>query len=304
MQPLLLVSYGAPEQHEEVVPFLNNLFAGKDVPVERIVAATQKYEQLSVKTGHYSPLNAECRKLIDGIKRIQPELPVYWGNLYWHPLLVDTVAEMAKDGVERALCFATSAFDSPSGNQRYADALESARQATGANAPILEKLPLPFEHPLFIKAQTDCLLETLAWYHLNHLTDTPASYILFSAHSIPIADAARSHYVEQLQMSCRSIIEKSGTSIPWELVYQSRSGPASHWLGPDIRERISELAAEGVGSVIVLPLGFFCENRETEYDLDIEVGEHCAKLGLSLFRAKAVGAMPKICHMILALARR
>jgi ferrochelatase len=211
---------------------------------------------------------------------------------------------MAKDGVERALCFATSAFDSPTGNQRYADALESAREATGAQAPILEKLPLPFEHPLFIEAQTDHLLETLAWHSLHHLSGTPVSHILFSAHSIPIEDAARSHYVEQLQTTCRSVIEKSGTAIPWELVYQSRSGPASHWLGPDIMERISELAAQGIKSVIVSPLGFFCENRETEYDLDIEVGEHCEKLGLSFYRAKAVGAMPKICRLILALARQ
>ena len=303
MQPLLLVSYGAPDRHDEVVPFLNNLFAGKEVPVERIAAAAQKYEQVAVKTGRCSPLNAECRKLIDGIKRIHPDLPVYWGNLYWHPLLVDTVAAMAKDGVERALCFATSAFDSPAGNQRYADALESAREAIGVQAPILEKLPLPFDHPLFIEAQTDRLLETLAWHHLHHLSGTPVSHILFSAHSIPIEDAARSHYVEQLQTTCRSVIEKSGTAIPWELVYQSRSGPAEHWLGPDIKERIGKLAAEGrIESVIVSPIGFFCENMETEYDLDVEVGECCAQLGLSFYRTKAVGAMPQICRLIVELA--
>ena len=365
MQALLLVSYGAPERQEEVVPFLNNLFAGKNVPTERIATAVQKYEKFAAKTGHYSPLNSECRKLIEGIRQEWQRnhhnpLPVYWGNLFGQPLLVDTIAQMTQDGIKRAACFATSAFDSPSGNKRYADALESARKTVGVNAPILEKLPLSFEHPLFIEAQAERLLEST-----NILAGTPARMgtykntgnhpcpstggelgcfaaqkegcftpflrsksfnsppvegcpkgrvvsecifrgcrILFSAHSIPLVDAAQSHYVEQLQSTCRLIIEKSGMAFPWELVYQSRSGPAEHWLGPDIKERIGTLAAEGlVRSVIVSPIGFFCENMETENDLDIEVGECCAELGIALYRSKAVGAMPPICRMIVELIR-
>ena len=309
MQPLLLVSYGAPERQKDVVPFLNNLFAGKNVPAERIAAAVQKYERFAARTGHYSPLNSECRKLIAGLQQEwqrmgQDPPPIYWGNLFWHPLLTDTVAEMARDGIKRAVCFVTSAFDSPSGNQRYADALEVARQTVGTNAPILEKLPLPFDHPLFIEAQAERLLKTLTLTLSQRergqadLTNTPA-HILFSAHSIPLADAARCRYVEQLQSTCRAVIEKSGTAIPWELVYQSRSGAPEHWLGPDIKERIRELATAGrYRSVIVSPIGFFCENMETEYDLDVEVGECCTELGLSYFRSKAVGAMPTICRLI------
>jgi len=336
MQPLLLISYGSPDQQEDVVPFLNNLFVGKNVPAERIAMAAQKYVRYAATTGHYSPLNSECRKLIGGIRRewhlhhnepppvnteadaefrtghsLPPDpVRVYWGNLFWHPLLTETVAEMARDGVTSAACFATSAFDSPTGNQRYADALVTARQAVGETAPILEKLPLPFNHPLFLEAQTDRLLETLAWHHLEQTaadahgkmchSDT---VILFSAHSIPLADAARCHYVEQLQWTCRKVIEKSGTSLPWELVYQSRSGPAEHWLGPDIKERLRALAGQ-CSSVIVSPIGFFCENMETEYDLDVEVGECCAELGLSFFRSTAVGATPKICRMIVELVER
>ena len=286
--PLLLLSYGSPERQEDVVPFLHNLFAGRNVTDERIAAASQKYERYAAKTGHYSPLNTECRKLIEGIQQIAPNLPIYWGNLFWHPLLADTVAEMAWDGVKHAVCFATSAFDSPSGNQRYADALVNPLVK-------IEKLPLPFEHPLFIEAQVERLLATC-------LCGTPAPRILFTAHSISLADAAQTDYVEQLQSTCRAVINKSGLSVPWELVYQSRSGQPENWLGPDIKGRIRELAAEGhCQSVIVSPIGFFCENMETEYDLDIEVGKCCKELGLSYYRAKAVGAMPKICRMIVEL---
>ena len=309
MQPLLLISYGAPEQQDDVVPFLNNLFAGQTVPVERRTAAVQKYNRYAAKTGHLSPLNAECRRLREGIlyewsPRHSEPLPIYWGNLFGHPLLTDIVAAMARDGVGRATCFATSVFDSPAGNQRYVDALETARKAIGASAPILEKLPLPFDHPLFLEAQTDRLLEALAWHHLEEASRTDnrqTAVVLFSAHSIPLVDAARCPYVCQLQATCQKVIEKSGIWLPWELVYQSRSGQPERWLGPDIKERIRELAAEGCRSVIVSPIGFFCENMETEYDLDVEVGEECAELGLSFFRSRAVGALPKICRMIVEL---
>jgi ferrochelatase len=312
MQPLLLVSYGAPEQQDDVVPFLNNLFAGQTVPAERMAAAVQKYERYAAKTGHYSPLNSECRRLKEGIShewslRHSEPLPIYWGNLFWHPLLTDTVAAMARDGVGRATCFATSVFDSPAGNQRYADALEAARNAIGASSPILEKLPLSFDHPLFLEAQTDRLLEALAWHHLEEssiggTTDNRRHVVLFSAHSIPLVDGCS--YVRQLQATCQKVIEKSGTQLPWELVYQSRSGPPERWLGPDIKERIRELATEGYRSIVVSPIGFFCENMETEYDLDVEVGEECAELGLSFFRSRAVGALPKICRMIVELVER
>ena len=290
--PLLILSYGAPQRHEDVLPFLHNLFAGKNVPEQRIADAVQKYERFAEKTGRYSPLNEECRNLVEGIRQIDSGRPIYWGNLFWHPLLTDTVAKMRQDGIEQAVCFATSAFDSPAGNQRYADAL---MKAMDANLPlIIEKVPLPFAEPLFIESQADRLLEI-------PFANMPAPYLLFSAHSIPLADAARSHYVEQLQFSCRAVIERLGIDIPWELLYQSRSGLPTNWLGPDIKERIGQLATQKrYQSIIVSPIGFFCENMETQYDLDIEVSECCATLGLSYHRAQAVGALPKICQMIAA----
>ena len=309
--PLLLLSYGAPERPEDVVPFLHNILSGKDVADARITAAAQKYNRFAERTGYYSPLNAECRKLILGIRQIMPELTIYWGNLFWHPLLTDTVAEMSRDGVEHAFCFVTSAFDSPSGNLRYADALS---KASGANPPIkIEKMPLPFEHPLFIEAQTERLLEAIkqAGQRQHSITRgitrggmlPSRAYILFSAHSIPLVDSSRSHYVEQLQSVCRSVIKEAvktmGHEIPWELVYQSRSGASEHWLGPNIEERVGDLAKrEHIESIIVSPIGFFCENMETEYDLDIDIGEWCSALGCDYHRAKAVGAMPQVCRMI------
>jgi ferrochelatase len=204
---------------------------------------------------------------------------------------------MARNGVKHAVCFTTSVFDSGSSNKRYSNALEIARQKTGSAAPVFETLSLPFDHPLFIEAQTDRLLEVLAQKTTNSVR------ILFSAHSIPKSDTACSNYVTQLRRTCQSIIKKiekdDMPSLSWELVFQSQSGEIKNWLEPDIKERIREIAATGhYQSLAVLPLGFFCENMETVNDLDWEIGELCSQSGLQFFRAKTVGALPKICKMI------
>lgn len=324
----LLVSYGSPESREEVVPFLENLFAGKPVPPERIARAAEKYDQCVRQTGRYSPLNEECRSLLSGIlrefrERTEPPeklFKVYWGNLFWHPLLEDTVAAMTQDGVQHALCFATSAFDSQAGNRRYADALDAARnrvrQKLGTEPPILEKPPLPFEHPLFLEAQADTLLRAMASATLEleiRLNGVPVGgktrreatnpvdriLVLFSAHSIPQSDAEKSPYVSQLLRTCRRVVELCGP-FPFELVFQSRSGGSTErWLEPDIRDRVREIgASKEYAAIVVSPIGFFCENMETLYDLDCEIGEICNASGLLFFRAGAVGAAPKICRMI------
>ncbi len=324
MDAFLLLSYGAPEKKEDVAPFLQNVLNGKNVPPERLVAAAAKYRELSERTGQFSPLNEECRALLAGILKEfdthGPKLDVYRGNLYWKPFLDETVAEMHANGVKHAVCFATSAFDSPQGNRRYADALDVARRNIGPTAPVLDKLPLPFDHPLFVEAQADRLLSALADILLDdpfyEQRDTPSGgcgglpptppalwrndiKILFSAHAIPEKDAADSQYLQQLRQTCRAVVDKIG-AYPYELVFQSRSGrPSEPWTGPDIKARVREIAEEGrYRSIVVSPIGFFCENFETTWDLDREIGELCNELNLGFVRAAAVGALPKICRMI------
>lgn len=306
-EAFLLVSYGAPECREDVVPFLHKLFEGRNVPPKRIEAASEKYFEFARQTGRFSPLNEECRVLLDGIRREfdrnGDSPPVYWGNLYWHPLLEDTVAEMARDGITRARCFATSAFDCLAGNRRYVDALEAARSTVGSSAPVLEKLSLPFDHPLFLEAQSDRLLEALAWTSMDFSLPENNTFVFFTAHSVPRSDASVPDYISQLTRTCEAIDKNCGP-LDWELAWQSRGGGTTDdWLGPDVKDRIRQFARKNARegryrSIVVSPIGFFCENMETANDLDLEIGALCDELGLGFVRARAVGASPKICRMI------
>ena len=150
---LLLVSFGGPEGPEDVMPFLENVVRGKDVPRERLLEVARHYERF----GGVSPAGDQIRALlvalVTELNAHGPPLPVYWGNRHWHPLLSETVAQMADDGVQRALAFVTSAFGSYPGCGQYLQDIASARKEVGRPsaadrqaAAVLQSSPLHRGH--------------------------------------------------------------------------------------------------------------------------------------------------------------
>ena len=152
---LLLVSFGGPERREDVIPFLENVLRGRNVPRERMLEVAEHYYQFGGK----SPINDQARDLIAALQSELasrgPNLPIYWGNRNWHPMLADTLRQMQSDGVRRAFAFVTSAFGSYSGCRQYREDIERARAEAGPDAPVIHKLRVFHNHPNFIEAVTD-----------------------------------------------------------------------------------------------------------------------------------------------------
>src|SRR5579871_6648737 len=127
---LLLVSFGGPEKREEVIPFLENVLRGKNVPRERMLAVAEHYYHFGGK----SPINDQNRELIASIQKDfaanNIQLPIYWGNRNWHPMLAGTLRRMKNDGVKNALAFFTSAFSSYSGCRQYRENIAGIAQQT------------------------------------------------------------------------------------------------------------------------------------------------------------------------------
>lgn len=293
---VMLVSFGGPEKPDDVLPFLENVLRGKNVPPERMREAAEHYHLF----GGASPINAQNRALVaalvDELNRHGPHLPVYWGNRNWHPLLPDTVRQMADDGVQHALAFVTSAFASYSGCRQYLEDIERARREVGPRSPRIDKLRLFYNHPGFIEPVAQRVGEALDRLPAAERAATP---LLLTAHSLPLAMATKCAYVDQLTESCRLVARRLGRS-EWELVYQSRSGPPTQpWLEPDIGDRLIDLCRScHPPNVIVAPIGFLCEHMEVVYDLDVEVAALCEELGIRLVRSAVVGCHPRFVSMI------
>jgi protoporphyrin/coproporphyrin ferrochelatase len=303
---ILVVSFGGPESREEVLPFLENVLRGRNIPREGMLAVSEHYYHFGGK----SPINQQTRELIAALEaelaRKGPRLPVYWGNRNWHPLLADTLREMKQQGIRRALAFVTSAYSSYSGCRQYREDIVRARDTVGAGAPEVDKLRAFFNHPGFIEATVervqDALQELASGQKTAWTGEAPVPtrvQVVYTAHSIPISMADTSDYVLQLQEVRRLVSATLGVSND-VLVYQSRSGaPGQPWLEPDVLDYLREVKASNRASAVVLaPISFVSDHMEVLYDLDVEARQLCDSLGLPMTRAKTVGVHPKFVGMI------
>ena len=290
---LLIVSFGGPEGMDDVIPFLENVLRGRNVPRERMLQVAHHYELF----GGVSPINQQNRDLIAALQKELdqhgPRLPIYWGNRNWHPMLPDTMRQMVADGVRDALAFVTAAYSSYSSCRQYRQNISDAQAAVGPAAPYVEKLRVFYDHPMFIEANVDHIRVAL-----DQLSDRNSAHLVFTAHSIPEAMAANCDYVRQLAETA-SLIAESLQIKNWQLAYQSRSGsPSQPWLGPDICEHLKTLRAEGITNVVVAPIGFVSDHMEVVYDLDVEARAVADELGMKMVRAATAGTHPSFVRMI------
>lgn len=291
----LLVSFGGPEGPDDVMPFLENVLRGKNVPRERMLEVAEHYKSF----GGISPINEQNRRLLEAIKldfqANGVELPVYWGNRNWKPLFADTLRQMKDDGCKRTIAFFTSMFSCYSGCRQYRENIIAAREEVGDGAPIVEKVRMGFNHPDFIAT-----LATNVQSSVKELGANPGdTTVLFTAHSIPMSMADNCDYVKQLNEASRLVAEAAGVAN-WRLVYQSRSGPPQQpWLEPDICDAIAEMDDnQKLDRLVILPIGFVSDHMEVLYDLDDEAAKLCQERNIRMSRAATPGVHEQFVAMI------
>lgn len=293
---LLLVSFGGPESQDDVIPFLENVLRGKNVPRERMLEVAEHYRHF----GGVSPINQQNRDLIAALKADFAanglDLPIYWGNRNWTPYLPDALREMQTAGVKRAIAFFTSAFSSYSGCRQYRENIQVAQAEVGEGAPAIDKLRTFYNHPGFIEPMIEATQKSLSSFPAE---SRKQATLLFSAHSIPNSMAENCNYEKQLQEASRLVAAGVGTEN-WQTVFQSRSGPPTQpWLEPDVCQVIEQLAAEKPGApVVVVPIGFVSDHMEVMFDLDEEAKNKADDLGVPFARAATVGTHPRFVQMI------
>jgi ferrochelatase len=295
---VLLIAFGGPERMEDVRPFLDNVLRGRPVPRERYEEVVHHYELI----GGRSPLNAYTMAQADGLRAALAAdgaaLPVYVGMRNWAPYVADTLAQMQRDGIRRALGLILAPHRAEASFERYMGAVEAGRAALGIDAPTVTYAPPWFDHPLFIETMAVRTRDALA--QAPEPRDVP---LVFTAHSIPVPMAGESPYVRELQTSARLTAAAVGRD-DFMLAYQSRSGgPRDPWLEPDINAVIRDLAAQGKRAVVVVPIGFVCDHVEVRYDLDVEARATAESVGMRLIRAETANDHPTFARMLAAVVR-
>ncbi|MCA9885522.1 MAG: ferrochelatase [Anaerolineae bacterium] len=291
---ILVMSFGGPEGQDDVIPFLQKVAGGRNIPAERLEEVAVHYQDF----GGVSPINAQNRALIAALEEELTahdiDLPIYFGNRNWHPFIEDTIHRMRDDGVKRVLTFFTSAFSSYSGCRQYREDIIRASEPI-EGGPIFDRLRMFYNHPGFINPMIE---NTRAAFELFSSNQRENVQLVFTAHSIPLGMAHNSDYEAQLKEACRLVAEGIGRK-DYALVYQSRSGPLHvPWLEPDICDYLREIGQQGVKQVVMVPIGFISDHMEVMFDLDTEAMQVAEEMGMKLVRAATVGTHPQFISMI------
>lgn len=298
---VLLFSFGGPNGPDDVLPFLRNVTAGKNIPDERLAEVAEHYHHF----GGRSPINEQNLALQSAIEaelaRRGLDVPVVWGNRNWEPYTREALAAAQADGAQRVVALVTSAYSSYSGCRQYRENLWAALDDVGARPdrpdarPVVDKVRSYFNHPGFVEANTDAVVEAFGRFEAGSAWPR----LVFVTHSIPdtmeeASQVAGASYREQHLDVARSVAaaatQRLGREVEWDLAYCSRSGPPSQpWLEPDVNDHLEALAAAGTTAVVMAPIGFVSDHMEVAFDLDTEAMETAAELGLAAVRADSVG---------------
>lgn len=287
---VLLMAYGAPETMEQVRPFLDNVLRGLPVPRERYEEVVHHYERIGGK----SPLNELTGRQAEGLRawlrHHARELPVYVGMRFARPFMFSAIRDMVRDGRRRAVGIILAPYRSEPSFEKYQETVREVLDAGGLDDSLRVDFVEPwFDHPLFARAQADEVGRALEAVPAERRS---AARLIFTAHSIPTALAARCPYASQIETACRNVAAELG-GRSWGLAWQSRSGnPRTPWLEPDVGAMLRVIKDEGVKDVVLCPIGFISDHVEVLYDLDFEAAQTCHQLGLNMIRAGTVNDHP------------
>jgi protoporphyrin/coproporphyrin ferrochelatase len=294
-----MVGFGGPTRTDEVRPFLDNVLRGRPVPRERYEEVVHHYELLGGRSPYNDLTLRQADALRGALARQGIAVPLAVGMRNWKPYLGEALAQLKDAGVRRVFAFIMAAHRSEASWQRYQHAVADALEKSGAGAPEIEYNEPWHTHPGFIAAAAARVREA---YAQIGAAERDRARLVFTAHSIPVAMAHESGYVEQIMETSGMVAADLGVK-DWTLAFQSRSGgPREPWLEPDIGHTIRMLGRGAVA--VVMPLGFLCDHVEVLYDLDIEAQRIAREAGVRMLRAPTVSDHPEFIAMLAEVVSR
>jgi len=281
---VLLMAYGTPNSIEDIEPYLTDIRRGRKATPEAVLELKNRYNKIGGKSPLLEITKAQALALERKLQSENTDARVYFGMKHWHPYIREVVPKIIYDGLKRVVGVALAPHYSQISIGGYRRAFDEAN-AGRLEADFVESW---YDNPLFHAAIAEKIKEAL-----TRFPDPEKVELLFTAHSLPERILEQNDpYPNQLQSSCKSVAEILKRER-WSFAYQSAGMTGEKWLGPDILEFLGQLSRRnGLGGVLVVPIGFVADHLEILYDLDVEAKEYARSLGLHLERTESLNATP------------
>ena len=286
---VLLMAYGSPNSLDEVEPYYRSIRGGRAPTPEAVEHLTDRYRRVGGRT----PLLEVTRNVGAALeRRLNGEggssYRVYEGMKHWHPFIAESIARIAGDGVRRLVAFPMAPHFSEMSIGGYRSAVEEAvrSQALPMSVSFIESW---HANPLFVEAVAEKIRGALEAFPAQDRSEVE---VVFSAHSLPTRIQEWSDpYPAELRQSCEAVASAAGLAS-WRFAFQSAGRTGEPWLGPDILETLAHGDLRTKEGVLVVPIGFVCDNLEILFDIDVEAQELATQLGLNLRRTEMLNTSP------------
>ena len=310
-QAVLLLAHGTPETVDQIPEYLRNVVSGRPLPQTVVEEIQHRYAQI----GH-SPLTeitlAQAKLVESELAATGQPISVYVGMRNWRPYIPEVVRQMRADGIEEAAVICMAPQNSRTSVGLYRRAVEAE-----AGELRIDFTPGWAQHPLLADAFAERLRPALATLPQEVGQPVP---VLFTAHSVPTrtveapaADAEAGKrlwpgqgadpYAEEARHTAELVVARVPEIPRWWFAFQSQGASGGPWLGPSVEETLGRIAAEGVKTLILQPIGFLCDHVEILYDVDIYFRQYAAKLGVRLERPESLNTSVTLAKAVADLAR-
>lgn len=288
------MAYGGPDSLDDVAPYLADVRGGRPTPQRLVEEVRSRYAVI----GGRSPLLARTSEQAAALAaRLGPAWRTAVGMRHWKPYIAEALDALAAEGVRRVIALPMAPHFSDLSGGAYRRACEAAPAVRRGDVQ-LAFVPGWSAHPGF----SDAVAER-AGAALDALGDRRATtLVVFSAHSLPerIIDSG-DPYAENFATSVARVAERLCLAS-FRLAFQSAGATRDRWLGPDVAEVMGDAAAAGYEGVLVVPIGFVCDNVEILYDVDVVYRGHAERLGLGFSRSESLNASPRLVETLADLA--
>ena len=310
-QAVLLLAHGTPETVEQIPEYLRNVVSGRPLPQSVIEEIQHRYSLIGK-----SPLTEitieQARLAGEELAAGGEDVPVYVGMRNWRPYIPDVVKQMRAEGIEEAAVICMAPQNSRTSVGLYRRAVEA--EAAGMKIDFTSGWA---NHPLLAEAFAERLRPALN--KLTSETGAPVP-VLFTAHSVPkrTVEAPSSAsteprlwpgvgadpYADEARHTAELVAERVPEIPRWWFAFQSQGASGGEWIGPSVESTLDSIAADGVKTIILQPIGFLCDHVEILFDVDRLFREYAAGLGIRLERPESLNGSPTLAKAVADLARQ
>ena len=288
MKALLLLAFGGPRSLDEVEFLLTRLFKGRKPSPDHLERVKERYRLI----GGCSPLpeitSDQAEALEKKLNARGHAFRSYVGMRYCHPLIEETLKQIVRDGLKEVVALPMAPFQSRASTGAYIEEVDKIIKTLdgGVSVSFVKGWHC---HPLFIEALREKIEEGLAEFEPTVRREV---HLLFTAHSLPRSIIEKDPYVKEIEESIKGVVG-SLDARPWHMAFQSKGVGPEEWVGPDVESVLTELSGQGVGEVLVVPIGFVSDHIEILYDIDILYQEKAKALGIVLKRTPSLNTSEK-----------